>query len=91
MHHPFFDPKNLTDGEIQEKLYECMEKQSYSSKMGMNELARNIDMIMYELRMEQENRLIEAEKEYNIRNGIDPNAPIILGEIEELDPTPKEE
>jgi len=58
--------------------------------MGMNDLANNIEMIMYELRMEQENRLIEAENEYNVRNGIDPNAPITLGEIEELDPKPKE-
>ena len=41
--------------------------------------------------MEQENRLIEAEKEFNRRNKINPNAPITLGEIEEIDTTPKEE
>ena len=91
MHHPFYDPKKLTDNELQDKLYECMEKQSYSANMGMNQLADNIDLIMYEIRMEQEARLIQAENEYNIRNNIDPNAPITLGEIEEHDTTPKEE
>ena len=91
MHHPFYDPKNLTENELQEKLYECMEKQTYAANQGMNALSDNIGMIIYELRMEQENRLIEAEKEFNRRNKIDPNAPITLGEIEEIDTTPKEE
>ena len=68
-----------------------MEKQTYAANQGMNALADNINMVIYELRMEQEHRLIEAEKEYNIRNKINPNEPITLGEIEELDTTPKEE
>jgi hypothetical protein len=35
--------------------------------------------------MEQEARTFKAEKEYYERQGIDPNEPITLGEVEEVD------
>ena len=39
MHHPFYDPKGLSENELQEKLYECMEKQTYAANQGMNALS----------------------------------------------------
>ena len=89
MHHPFYDPSGLTDNEIHEKLYQLMEKQTYAQNQGMDTLADNIGMVMYELRAEQEQRLIKEEKIYNERYGINPDEPLTLGEIEEY--TDKEE
>jgi len=84
--HPFYDPKNLTDNELQEKLYQCIEKQNHAHNMGMIALGESIEAVMYEIKMEQEKRLIDAEKDYNKQHNINPNEPITLGEIEELEP-----
>jgi len=91
MHHPFYDPSGLTDNEIHEKLYELMEKQTYAQNQGLQTLSDNIGMVIYELRMQQEKRLYAEEKIYNDKHGINPDEPLTLGEIEELDTTPKEE
>ena len=90
MHHPFYDPSKLTDNELLEKHYELVEKQQHAFRMNMGGLADNISALMYEIKMEQERRLIREEAEYNERNNIDPHEPITLGEIEELDPTEKD-
>lgn len=90
MHHPFYDPSKLTENELQEKMFELVEKKQHAQRMNMGGLSDNIDMLIYEIQMEQESRMIQAEHEYNERNGIDPNTPITLGEIEELDTTPKD-
>jgi hypothetical protein len=84
-HHPFYDPKDLNDMQLAEKLGELVEKRGHAFRMGMPSLVDNIEMLIAEIHMEQEARTFKAEKEYYERQGIDPNEPITLGEVEEVD------
>lgn len=84
-HHPFYNPEDLTDTQLAEKLGDLIEKKSHAFRMGMPSLVDNIDMLIAEIHMEQEKRSFQAEKDYFKQHGIDPNAPITLGEVEEID------
>jgi hypothetical protein len=85
MHHPFYDPSDLSDQQLNEKLMSLMEKKNHASRMNMQTLVNNIDMLMSEIHMEQEKRSIDSEKDYAKRNNIDLNKPITLGEVEEIE------
>jgi len=84
MHHPFYDPSEYTDNQLLEKTYELVEKKSHAQRMNMPTLSDNIDMLLYEIQMEQEKRMIQEEKDYNEKNDINTLEPITLGEIEEI-------
>jgi hypothetical protein len=84
-HHPFYNPEDLNDMQLTEKLGELVEKRAHAFRMGMPSLVDNIEMLIAEIHMEQEKRMFKAEREYYERQGIDINAPITLGEVEEID------
>lgn len=63
MFHPFFNPRDFTDNELQQKLTSLTAKLNHSAQMGHTEMYNQILVVMETIQMEQQRRMMEAMDE----------------------------
>lgn len=87
MEHPLFDPTNLTDDELIDKLQKSREHMGNQSQLGHDYTVESIEGIVRTLEAEQVRRFTVDQNESNADTIKEALKSIDFGKIEEIDPS----
>lgn len=84
--HPLFDPKNLTDDQIIEKLQKSREYLAQQSQLGHDFTVDSIEMVVRTLELEQVARFTKVQETENKDSIVKALESIELGKVDEISP-----